>query len=70
MTFFRTIRGVEVIVHAEKFTSDYCGISYGPEEIYAVTLDDDGTEGEQFDLTDEESEQLGIDAAEAYLDWE
>lgn len=61
MTFFKTIRGVEVEIHAEQFDEDpSVGIPYGPVEVWATTLVDDG----HFELTDEEYEQLGIEAAE------
>lgn len=64
MNFIKTIRGVDVEVHADKFDGDpSVGIGIGPEEVWAETLD-----GEPFELTDEEVEQLGIEATEAYLD--
>jgi hypothetical protein len=64
MEFFKTIRGVEVVVHAEQFDGDpSVGIGYGPEVVYATTHD-----GTPFELTDEEVELLGMEAAEAYDD--
>ena len=45
-----TIRGIEVEVTATSFDGDpSVGIAYGPEEVYATTLD-----GEPFELTEEE----------------
>lgn len=68
MDFFRTIRGVEVKVIAENFQSeDDLGLGTYPEELYAVKLNDDGTDGEPFELTDAESEAIGIEAVEAYF---
>lgn len=68
MELFRTIRGVEVKVIADDFETDEdVGLSAYPQEIYAVKLNDDGTDGEPFELTDEESEKIGIEASEAYF---
>ncbi len=62
MTFFETIRGVEVEVTAESWDGDESvGIPYGPEEVSATRLDN----GEPFDLTDEEIDRLTIVACEA-----
>lgn len=56
MTFFETIRGVEVEVFAEEWDGDpSVGIPYGPEVVYAKTLD-----GEDFELTEGETEQMTI----------
>jgi hypothetical protein len=61
--FSRTIRGVEVQVFADSFEGDdETGIPYGPEEVWAETLD-----GEPFELTDEEAEFLGMAATDMYL---
>jgi hypothetical protein len=63
--WFETIRGVEVKVYADNFVSDEdVGLGYGPDELWAVVLLDDGKEGEQFELTDEESDRLFAKAAE------
>src|SRR6185312_5987883 len=57
--FFETIRGVEVKVVARNFTEDASvGIGLGPDEVYANVLNEDGTVGEIFELTDAESEAL------------
>lgn len=64
MTFFETIRGVEIEVHAEDWYGDpSVGIEYGPETVYARTLD-----GEDFELTDEETEKLTSTAIKASWD--
>jgi hypothetical protein len=61
--FFRTIRGIEVQVFADSFEGDDdTGIPYGPEDVWAETLD-----GEPFELTDEEAEELGMAATDMYL---
>lgn len=61
MTFFQTIRGVEVEIHAEEWDGDESvGIPYGPEVVYATTLD-----GEDFELTDAETEAMTIRACES-----
>lgn len=62
MTFFETIRGVEVEIHAEEWDGDESvGIPYGPECVYATRLDDCS----DFELTDEEMDRLTIKACEA-----
>lgn len=62
MKFIKTIRGVEVEVTAASWDGDpSCGIPYGPEEVYASTLD-----GQPFDLTDDEVEELTIEACRLY----
>lgn len=54
MTFFETIRGVEVEIFAEEWDGDpSVGIPYGPEFVYAKTLD-----GQDFELTDAETDEL------------
>lgn len=61
--FFKTIRGTEILVFAKHFVEDqFVGLTLGPDEVWAETLD-----GTAFDLTDEEVEQLGIEATEAFL---
>jgi hypothetical protein len=61
--FEKTIRGNDVTVFARSFTEDVSvGLNLGPEEVWAETED-----GELFDLTDAEIEQLGIEATEFYL---
>lgn len=60
----RTIRGVEVEVHAEEWEYDpSVGINGHFGVIYAETLD-----GQPFELTAEEEEALGIEAVEAMFD--
>lgn len=60
----KIIRGVEVEILAEQFDGDpSVGIAYGPESVTATTYD-----GLDFPLTDEEVEQLGIQAAAVYYD--
>ena len=64
MTFFETIRGVEIEVFAERFEGDpSIGLEIGPEEVWAKTLD-----GKDFYLRDEEVEQLATKATEIYLE--
>lgn len=60
MTFIKTVRGTEVEIHIENSEYDpSVGIMFCHCEVYASTLD-----GKPFDLTDEESEQIGIEAGE------
>jgi hypothetical protein len=62
--FEKTIRGTEVIVFADHFTEDRStGLNLGPEDVWAET-----TDGAVFDLTYEETEQLGIEATDIYCD--
>lgn len=59
MTFMRTVRGVEIEVHAINFDGDpSVGIEYGPQDVYAETLD-----GKSFELTEEEVDQFTIEAS-------
>lgn len=63
MTFYETIRGVEVTIHCEDFDGDESvGIPYGPETVYAIR--DDGSE---FELTDAEITDWAIAATQALL---
>ena len=60
--FEKTIRGVEVTVHADNFDSDpSVGIGLGPDELWAET-----DAGAEFALTDEEVDQLSIEATDRY----
>ncbi len=64
MTFRATIREVEVQVHAEEWDGDdSVGIPYGPEVVYAKTID-----GQDFELTDAESDAMAIRAIEIHWD--
>lgn len=64
MTFFDTIRGAEIEVFAESWDGDMSvGIAYGPEDVYAKTL-----EGEPFELTESEVEAMTIRAIVAEHD--
>lgn len=57
-----TIRGIEVEVTATAFDGDdSVGIPYGPEEIYAETLD-----GQPFELTEEELDKYTLEFSERY----
>lgn len=66
-----TIRGVEVEVIGESFEGDpSVGIPYGPEQVYAVTLNN-----EPFELTVEEEEHYTIELSKQYdeqgeYDWD
>lgn len=66
-----TIRGVEVEVFGESFDGDpSVGIPYGPEQVYAMTLDN-----EPFELTDEEEAQYILELSKRYdeqgeYDWD
>ena len=65
MNFLTIIRDVDVEVFACNFDGDESvGIPYGPEEIWAKTLD-----GQDFELTDKEQEDLSIKATEILLDY-
>ena len=56
-----TVRGVEVEVTATAFEGDpSVGIAYGPEQVYATTLD-----GEPFELTEEEE----LNYIELFSEW-
>jgi hypothetical protein len=58
----RTVRGVEVEVIGDSFDGDpSVGIPYGPEQVYAETMD-----GEHFELTPAEEEQFTVELAEAH----
>lgn len=60
VNFSTTIRGVEVEIFANNFECDpSVGLAGQHEELYAETLD-----GDDFELTDAEVEQLLIEAAE------
>lgn len=62
VSFEKTIRGVEVTVHADNFDSDpSVGIGLSPDELWAET-----TDGTEFALTDEEVDQLSIEATDRY----
>ncbi len=62
LDMFRTVRDTEVQVFAEDFDGDLSvGIAYGPELVYAKTLD-----GEDFELTDEETEAFTVWFSEMY----
>ena len=62
LTSSKTIRGTEVEVTATDFDGDTSvGMPYGPEVVYAETLD-----GEPFELTDEETEELIIEFSKSY----
>lgn len=62
VSFEKTIRGVEVTIHADHFDSDpSVGIGLGPDELWAETAD-----GTEFALTDEEVDQLSIEATDRY----
>lgn len=64
MELFRTIRGVKVKIIADEFSGDESvGIGYGPEVLYAETMD-----GEPFELTDKEAMEISGDATESYLE--
>lgn len=64
MTWFETVRGVEVEIFAESFDGDpSVGIEYGPEEVYAKTL-----EGADFELTEDEVEKFTIEASKRYYE--
>ena len=70
LDMFKTVRDTEVQVFAEDFFEDpSVGVGYGPEQVYAKTL-----EGEDFELTDEESEAFGVEfsqmAQESDHDWD
>lgn len=66
LSFFRTIRCHELEVFADHFDGDESvGIGYGPEEVWAKTL-----EGEPFELTDLEIESLGIEATKIWYEQE
>jgi len=65
--FFETIRGTEVKVFANHFEADpSVGLAMGPDEVYANILNEDGSVGDAFELTDEEVESLGIKATEIF----
>jgi hypothetical protein len=60
MTFFDTIRDTEIEVFAEEWDGDIsCGIAYGPEVVYAKTLD-----GQPFELTELEEAAMTVKAME------
>lgn len=64
LNMFKTVRDTEVQVFAEDFDGDpSVGVGYGPELVYAKTLD-----GEDFELTDEESEAFGIEFGQMYYE--
>lgn len=64
MKFFTTIRGTGIMVFATDFTIyDSFSLGGGPDELYAKTED-----GEEFNLTAEEYEQLSEQAVELYTD--
>ncbi len=62
--FSKTVRGVDVTVFASNFSYDpSVGIvRFGPDDVWAKTED-----GSDFELTEEEEEQLGIEASELVL---
>lgn len=63
ITWSETIRGVDVDVVASQWDGDESvGIPYGPECIEACDMN-----GEPFDLTDDEIDQLIITAGEIYF---
>lgn len=63
ITFFRTIRNVELKIFADDFEYDPdVGIECGPEQIWAETLD-----GEDFDLTPQEEDEMSVIATDIYL---
>jgi hypothetical protein len=62
--FSKEIRGVEVWITAEDFSGDESvGIGIGPDCVTAKRLDN----AEDFELTDDEVEAIGIEATESYL---
>lgn len=62
LTSFETIRGTEVEITATDFDGDpSVGIPYGPEQVFATTLD-----GEPFELTDEETDKFILEFSERY----
>lgn len=64
MEFFATIRGIEIVVTAERWIDDpSVGISLQPEIVYAKTLD-----GQDFPLTDTEEYILTDKAINHYYD--
>ena len=62
---FCNIRGVEVVAYAASFDGDESvGLSYAPEEIWAVRLDND----EPFELTPLEEEELTVAFSQMYYE--
>lgn len=64
MEFSRTVRGVDITVFAANFSYDpSVGIvRFAPDDVWAKT--DDGSD---FELTEEEEEQLADEAVESML---
>ena len=64
MYFNRTIRGIELEIFAEDFDGDpSIGIPYTAQHIYAIDED-----GQDFQLTNNEVEQISIEATKAYYE--
>lgn len=64
ITLEKTIRETEVTVYFDKFDGDpSVGINFGPEEVWAEDKD-----GKPFELTDQEIQDLSMEAVECYHD--
>ena len=64
VSFFAIVRGVKVEIFASNFDGDpSVGLEIGPEEVWAKTVG-----GKIFELTDQETEQFGIEASKIYWD--
>lgn len=61
LNWSEVVRGVEVEIYATDFDGDESvGIPYGPETVYAETMD-----GKPFELTEDEITKFTIEASEA-----